>query len=133
MLLAGVAEEATVSTRFVIRLFVSVLVLDIVGTVTPSTDITQADTRAIEVSLACHSSIEPTHIAVDVLAVIPATGNHVQFVSVQEVGVPRSGVTSVGLVALTGAPLPVAVVHTGRAEAPPPTRTSVVAPFASVC
>lgn len=195
--ITAVASSVVVTTRFVIRLFVSVLVLLIVGTVTPSTDITPADTRAIlvsdachssidhtprevdveavspaigkpvafvrvpedgvprahqlrriltpstatthaltlviEVSEACHNSIDHTHSAVDVLAVIPATGNPVQFVSVQEVGVPRSGVTSVGLVALTGDHDPVAVVHTVRAEAPPPTRTSVVAPFASVC
>ena len=52
MLLAGVAEEATVSTLFVIRLFVSVFAEEIVGTVTPSTDITPADTRAIVVSVA---------------------------------------------------------------------------------
>lgn len=84
-------------------------------------------------SVACHSSIDHTQIAVDVEDTSQATGNPVQFVSVQEVGVPRSGVTSVGLVALTGAPLPVAVVHTGRADAPPHTRISVVAPFASVC
>ena len=49
------------------------------------------------------------------------------------VGVPSTGVTSVGEVARTGAPDPVAVVHTGRADVPPPTRISVVAPAASVC
>ena len=46
--------------------------------------------------------------------------------------VPRTGVTSVGEVARTGEPVPVAVVHTGKAEAPPPTRISVVAPAARV-
>ena len=49
------------------------------------------------------------------------------------VGVPSSGVVRVGDVALTGAPDPVAVVQTGSAEAPPPTRTAVVAPLANVC
>lgn len=57
----------------------------------------------------------------------------VQLVNTQAEGVPRFGVVSVGEVARTGAPLHCAVVHTGRADAPPPTRTSVVAPFASVC
>jgi hypothetical protein len=45
---------------------------------------------------------------------------------------PMLGVINVGLVALTGDPEPVAAVHTGRAEAPPPTRMSVVAPAANV-
>ena len=45
---------------------------------------------------------------------------------------PNTGVTSVGEVARTGAPLPVAVVQTGSADAPPPTSISVVAPAASV-
>lgn len=45
---------------------------------------------------------------------------------------PKMGVTNVGVVARTGAPLPVAVVHTGNALAPPPTNISVVAPAASV-
>lgn len=57
----------------------------------------------------------------------------VTFVITPDAGVPSAGVTSEGDVALTGAPEPVAVVHTGSAEAPPHTRTSVVAPFASVC
>ena len=55
-----------------------------------------------------------------------------QFVSVPLVGVPRRGVTKVGDVARTGAPDPVAVVQTGSADVPPPTRISVVAPAASV-
>lgn len=74
----------------------SVLVLLIVGTVTPSTAITPADTRVIVVSLACQSSIDQTPRAVDVLAVIPATGNPVQFVRVPDDGVPRTGVVRVG-------------------------------------
>ena len=41
-------------------MFVIVLVLLVVGTVTPSTAITPADTREIVVSVACHSSIELT-------------------------------------------------------------------------
>ena len=53
------------------------------------------------------------------------SGRPVQFVSVPLVGVPSSGVVSVGDVARTGAPDPVAVVHTGSAEAPPPTRYPV--------
>lgn len=57
----------------------------------------------------------------------------VQFVKTQAEGVPIFGVVSVGEVARTGAPLHCAVVHTGRADAPPHTRISVVAPFASVC
>lgn len=57
----------------------------------------------------------------------------VQLVNTQAEGVPRFGVVSVGEVARTGAHEPVAVVHTGRADAPPHTRISVVAPFASVC
>lgn len=94
--ITAVESSVVVTTRFVIRLFVSVLVLLIVGTVTPSTDITPADTRAILVSDACHSSIDPTHSAVAVLAVIPATGNPVQFVSVPLVGVQRTGVVKFG-------------------------------------
>lgn len=62
----------------------------------PSTAITPADTREIVVSDACHSSIDHTHSAVDVLAVIPATGSPVQFVRVPLVGVPSTGVVRVG-------------------------------------
>lgn len=98
--ITAVASSVVVTTRFVIRLFVSVLVLLIVGTVTPSTDITPADTRAILVSDACQSSIDHTHNAVLVLAVIPATGNPVQLVSVPLVGVPRTGVVRVGEVSV---------------------------------
>lgn len=57
----------------------------------------------------------------------------VQFVNTHAEGVPIFGVVSVGEVARTGAPLHCAVVHTGSADAPPHTRISVVAPFASVC
>jgi len=46
---------------------------------------------------------------------------------------PRVGVVIVGLPCLRGAPVPEAVVHTGRAEAPPPTNIPVVAPAGSVC
>mgnify|MGYP006958863238 CR=1 FL=1 len=59
-------------------------------------------------------------------------GSPVQDVSVPLDGVPRTGVTNVGDVARTGLPDPVAVVQTGKAEAPPPTKISVVAPAASV-
>ncbi len=67
------------------------------------------------------------------LCVNPAVGRPVQLVSVPADGVPMFGVVSDGDVARTGAPLPVAVVHTGNADAPPPTNTSVVAPAARVC
>ena len=73
-----------------------VLVLDIVGTVTPSTDITPADTRVSVVSDACQSSIEPTHRAVTVDATSQAIGSPVQFVRVPLVGVHRTGVVSAG-------------------------------------
>ena len=59
-------------------------------------------------------------------------GNPVRLVATPAEGVPIFGVTSVGDVARTGAPVPVAVVHTGKADAPPPTSNSVVAPVASV-
>lgn len=59
-------------------------------------------------------------------------GKPVALVSTPADGVPRFGVTSVGEVARTGAPDPVAVVQTGKADAPPPTSISVVAPAASV-
>ena len=76
----------------------SVLVLDIVGTTTPSTEITPAELREMVVSLACPSSIVHTPIAVAVDATSPAMGSPVQFVRVPEEGVPRTGVVSVGLV-----------------------------------
>lgn len=60
------------------------------------------------------------------------SGSPVAFVSTKAVGVPSAGVTSVGEVARTGEPDPVAVVQTGKAAAPPPTKISVVAPAASV-
>lgn len=61
------------------------------------------------------------------------TGRPVQLVKTPLDGVPKSGVTSVGLVALTGAPVPVAVVHTGSAVVPPPTSIWLVVPAGSVC
>ena len=42
-------------------------------------------------------------------ATMPAVGRPVQFVSVPLVGVPRTGVTNVGLVALASPPVPVLV------------------------
>ena len=87
----------TLAITGVVRvLFVSVLVLLIVGIITPSTAITPADTREIVVSVACQSSTEPTPIACVVLAVIPATGSHVQFVRVQLAGVHSVGVVRTG-------------------------------------
>lgn len=41
------------------------------------------------------------------------TGNPVQFVSVPDAGVPKAGVTNVGLVARTTLPVPVLAVHSG--------------------
>lgn len=61
-----------------------------------STARVHAEERESVVSVACPSSIEPTHRAVDVLAVIPATGSPVQFVRVPDVGVPSIGVVNVG-------------------------------------
>ena len=72
-----------------------------------STAITQADDLDIVVSVACQHSILHTHKAVTVDAVIPATGNPAQLVSVHEVGVHNTGVISVGLVANTLFPVPV--------------------------
>ena len=48
----GVADDPTALIRRVTRLLVRVLILDVVGTVTPSTAITPADTREIVVSVA---------------------------------------------------------------------------------
>lgn len=93
-------------------LFVKVSVLLIVGTFTHSTAIRPADTREIVVSVACHSSIVHTPIAVEVEATSPAIGRPVQLVSVPEEGVPRTGVVSVGLVANTRAPDPVSSLIT---------------------
>ena len=85
------------------------------------------------VSDACHTSRDHTPSASVVLSTTQTSGSPVQFVKTQAEGVPIFGVVSVGEVARTGAPLHCAVVHTGRADAPPHTRISVVAPFASVC
>ena len=52
----------------------------------------------------------PTPRAVVVDAVIPETGRPEQFVNVPELGVPRAGVTKVGLLANTKAPEPVSSV-----------------------
>lgn len=143
MLLAGVAEEATVSTLFVIRLFVTVSVLDVVSKFTHSTAILPADTLVIVVSVACptftpancglslvqspmragiavtlSSSTAPVP-AVDLprirfvfMSTSPASGKSIQFVRVQEAGVPRTGVTRVGLVANTSEPEPVSSLIT---------------------
>lgn len=55
-MIVGVADDVVVHVRLVILLFVRVFVLEIVGTVTHSTAITQADTRESVVSVAAHSS-----------------------------------------------------------------------------
>jgi hypothetical protein len=62
----------------------------------PSTAICPADSRDTVVSVACQSSIDQTPRAVDVLAVIPATGRPVQFVRVPDDGVPSTGVVKLG-------------------------------------
>jgi len=80
-----------------------------VSNVFHSTATTPALTLDRVVSEACQSSIEPTHIAVDVEATSHAIGSHVQFVRVPDVGVPRTGVASVGLVSRTNFPVPVPV------------------------
>ena len=88
---------------------------------------------AIEVALPT-DVIGPVRFAfVVTLPAVKPAAVPVMFVPTRAVGVPNAGVTNVGEVARTGAPVPVAVVHTGRAAAPPPTRISVVAPLASVC
>lgn len=69
----------------------SVLVLLIVGTVTPSTAIAPADTREIVVSVACHTSRDHTPSASVVLSTTQASGSPVQFVRVPDVGVPSTG------------------------------------------
>jgi hypothetical protein len=63
---------------------------------------------------------------VPVDAIIP------EAVKLVPVAAPILGVVNEGVVARTGAPVPVAVVHTGKDEAPPPTKISVVAALASV-
>jgi hypothetical protein len=68
-LIVGVALDVVVPVLSVRLLLVRVFVLDMVGTVTHSTDITPADTLAIVVSLACHNSIVPTVIA----SLVPVT------------------------------------------------------------
>lgn len=143
MLLAGVAEEATVSTRFVTRLLVTVSVLDVVNRFTPSTAILPADTRVIVVSVACpiftpancglslvqspmragiavtlSSSTAPVpavllpRIRFVFMSTSPSSGKPIQFVIFQEAGVPRAGVTRVGLLANTSAPVPVSSLIT---------------------
>jgi hypothetical protein len=101
-------------------------------TLTPSTANTPADTLERVVSVACPNSTVPTPTAVEVELASPAIGRPVHDVNVPDEGVPNAGVTSVGLVARTGEPEPVAAVHAGSAAAPPPTRMSVVAPAANV-
>ena len=106
VLIVGVALLLIDVTRGVLRLFVKVLVLLIVGTTTPSTDSTPDEPESV-VAVACPSSIVPTPRAVEVSPTMEATGNPVQLVNVPLVGVPRMGVASVGPVARTTLPLPV--------------------------
>lgn len=77
-------------------MFSIILILLTVGTIPHSTAITHADTRVIVVSEACHMLIEPTHNAVVVSPVIPATGSAPQLERFPEKGVPSRGVISVG-------------------------------------
>jgi hypothetical protein len=95
-LIVGVALDVVVPVLSVRLLLVRVFVLDMVGTVTHSTDITPADTLAIVVSLACHNSTLPTPIAVLVEATNPAIGSPVQLVRVPDDGVPNAGVVNEG-------------------------------------
>lgn len=90
VLIVGVADCDVVTTLAVTLLFVKVFVEEIEGITTPSTEITPADARAIVVSEALPSSIEPTPIAVEVEATRPAIGNPVTFVRVPEEGVPKA-------------------------------------------
>lgn len=64
VLIVGVADWVVDTNRFVTLLFVSVDVDDIVGTVTPSTATTPADTREIVVSEECPSSMFPVVVIV---------------------------------------------------------------------
>ena len=73
-----------------IVLFVSVFVLDTVGTTTHSTANTQAELLLSVVSEACHSSTLQTHRAVEVEATNPDIGNPVALVSVAEDGVHKA-------------------------------------------
>ena len=84
-------------TGVVSVLFVRVSVEDVVTIFIPSMATTPADTRESVVSVACPNSTLPNPKAVDVDAVIPLNGNPVALVSVNDVGVPRSGVVNVGL------------------------------------
>lgn len=111
-MLAGVAEEPRAFTLLVTLLFVSVLVLEIVGIVTHSTARTHAEALASVVSLACHTSSVPTHRASLVLSTTHDRGSPEQFVRVQLVGVQRIGVTRVGEVANTKAHEPVSSLIT---------------------
>jgi len=74
---------------------------------TPSTASLPALTRLIVVSVACHTSSVPTPRASVVESTTHASGNPVQFVRVQLVGVPSNGVVRVGLVANTRTQVPV--------------------------
>lgn len=111
-------RSANIPARKVFTPVANVLVLVSVGTVAHSTAITHAETRDIVVSVACHSSTDQTQIAVDVLAVIPATGNPVQFVRVQDDGVPRTGVVRVGLVRVLFVRVSVEFLDTNVSVAP---------------
>ncbi len=79
---------------------------------TPSTASLPALTRLIVVSVACHTSSVPTPRASVVESTTHASGNPVQFVRVQLVGVPSNGVIRVGLVANTRTQVPVSSLTT---------------------
>ena len=124
-------------------LLVRVSVDEVVTTFTPSIETTPAETLAIVVSVACPSSTLPTPSAVEVEAVIPLTGRPVALVRVPDAGVPRAppdvikvadagivvplmlvavaapntGVTSVGEVPNTKAPVPVSSEMTPASSA----------------
>ncbi len=101
----------------------------------PVPNVPPAPTASVEPSVAVSVSV------FDAVSALPSATVSVALVAgaviatllmLVAVATPRTGVVSVGLVARTGAPEPCAAVHTGNADAPPPTRISVVAPAASV-
>lgn len=94
-----------------IRLFVSVLVLEIVGITTLSTIRTPAAERARVVSEASPILTAVNCGESDVVSpTTAACGRPVQLVKTPEVGVPRSGVVNCGEVAKTRRPEPVSSV-----------------------
>ena len=90
---ARVAALVVELVRGLTRLLVNVLVLEIVGTTTPSTASTPAALLERVVSEALPSSIVPRPRANDVEFTSPDIGRPVALVRVTDVGVPKTGVT----------------------------------------